>query len=123
MRKRTEVRVSQYSMFIIWTVLIAGMFFAAGRASTPYRPINDLPEGTYTSNYTERTQDGRMLTIVKNDRGEVVRLIAYAKPLPTKFEVVTSLTDHGKFKQFGYSVWDLTGNKPTLFWTNIRDRT
>ncbi len=123
MKCRTQERVSNATGIAIWTVIIAGMFFAAGRASTPYRAINDLPDGTYTSNCAERTQDGRMLTIVKNDHGDVVRLIAYNKLLPAKFEVETSLMDQGKFKQHGYSMWDMTGEKPKLFWSNLRDRT
>ena len=121
--RKSKVRVSQYSMLTLWTVIIAGMFFAAGRASTPYCAINDLPDGTYTSNCFERTQDGRLLTIVKNERGDVVRLIAYSKPLPAKFDVETSLMDQGKFKHHGYSMWDTTAEKPKLFWWNLRDRT
>ncbi len=123
MRRRTQVRVSQWTLFGVWSFILFGMAFAAGRSSTPYRPINDLPAGEYTTKCPTQQADGTVLSTVQNAQGDVTRLVGYKQPLPTAFTVVRDYKDHGRFKYQGYAIIDTTGTKPIIFWHNHRDST
>ncbi len=106
------------SLVVVFFVLLSAMMFAAGRSSTPYKAIHDLPAGHYTVECNRSQEDGVVLSLVSNEAHRTY-LVHFRRELPAAFQVISGSTLQGRGYSHGYHIFDTTSEEPKHFWSNI----
>lgn len=123
MKHRTKRKLWLGGSIAFFSSLMLVLGFLAGRMSTPYCDISDVPEGEYTRQCFAQ-KDGHVLTLVQEDRSGRIRLVGFDRPLPASFKVYAGSVPAGwRRTEYRCTIYDVTGDEPEVFWSNHREDT